>query len=176
MAAKYEDGEVKVRRSTRDDMKAVAEMIQELADLEEMSDGPKLSVQDLQRDGFDLQPPAFLCLVAEVNKDGAPLVAGYALYFPVYSTWNGQAMMLEDLYVRASERRRGLGHRLFNAVAREAHLMGSSRLDFHVLEWNKNARDFYDLKGAINITQTEKWCFYRLSGDALKKVALAAKS
>lgn len=69
MAAKYEDGEVKVRRSTRDDMKAVAEMIQvrsvmvlvihvwvkdaiffyehsqELADLEEMSDGPKLSVQ-----------------------------------------------------------------------------------------------------------------------------------
>ena len=27
-------------------------------------------------------------------------------------------MMLEDLYVRPSERKRGVGHRLFNAVAK----------------------------------------------------------
>lgn len=70
---------------------------------------------DLSRDCFDRQPPAFLCKVAEL---AGGRLAGYAIYFPTYSTWEGPALMLEDLCVRLPERRRGAGERLFNAVAK----------------------------------------------------------
>ncbi|XP_050355691.1 thialysine N-epsilon-acetyltransferase [Nymphalis io] len=166
MSTKYAQTELKIRRAEKDDMIAVAEMIQELADFEKMSDGPKICVKDLQRDGFESQPPAFRCLVAELSKGESVVIVGYALYFPTYSTWEGRSMMLEDLYVRTSERRRGIGHKLFNAVAKEAIASGSSRLDFHVLEWN-DARTFYEGKGAVNLTNSEKWCYYRLTGEQL---------
>ncbi|XP_045453551.1 thialysine N-epsilon-acetyltransferase-like [Melitaea cinxia] len=174
MSTKYSDGELNIRRAKKDDMTAVAEMIQELADFEKMPNGPKLSVTDLKRDGFESQPPAFQCLVAEVSGRDSNVIVGYALYFPTYSTWEGKSMMLEDLYVRTSERRRGVGDKLFNAVANEAKASGSSRLDFHVLEWN-DARSFYEGKGAVNLTKTEQWCYYRLTGESLQRAALQGK-
>lgn len=120
--------------------------LQELADFEKMSEGPKLSIEgsfyyfytaevsddwltlitddsrdhffpDLQRDGFEASPPAFRCMVADVKKAEGTVTAGYALYFPIYSTWEGRSMLLEDLYVRKSERRHGVGTMLFDAVA-----------------------------------------------------------
>ncbi|CAD0252087.1 unnamed protein product [Spodoptera exigua] len=168
MAEKYRDDELKIRAAKREDMSAVAEMIQELADFEKMPEGPKMSVADLERDGFERQPPAFHCKIAEVQRPGSEMVAGYALYFPTYSTWEGRSMMLEDLYVRSSQRRLGVGQKLFEAVAKEASSTGCCRLDFHVLEWNP-ARSFYEHKGAVNLTNSEQWCYYRLTGEALKK-------
>ncbi|XP_026761131.1 thialysine N-epsilon-acetyltransferase-like isoform X2 [Galleria mellonella] len=145
----------------------------ELADFENMPNGPRLTVKELEYDGFEKQPPAFRCKVAEEQADSVYLLVGYALYFPTYSTWEGVSMMLEDLYVRPEKRRRGVGRRLFDAVAKEAVTSGSSRLDFHVLEWNP-ARIFYDGKGAENLTKSEQWCYYRLSGQALRNAAQSA--
>ncbi|XP_028038490.1 diamine acetyltransferase 2-like [Bombyx mandarina] len=167
MSNKYKSGEVIVRAATKHDMSAVAEMIQELADYEKMSDGPKLSIKDLVHDGFEKQPPVFFCKVAEKHNEN---ILGYAIYFPVYSTWEGRALMLEDLYVRMNERRRGVGRLLFDAVAKEASATGCCRLDFHVLEWNP-ACSFYESKGAVNLTNKEQWCYYRLTGDALRDFA-----
>ncbi|XP_059055936.1 thialysine N-epsilon-acetyltransferase-like [Achroia grisella] len=170
MSQKY-GKDLVIRDAKKEDMKAVAQMIQELADFEKMPNGPKLSVKELEHDGFERQPPAFRCKVAEVQS--ARSLVGYALYFPTYSTWEGVSMMLEDLYVRPEERRRGVGRRLFDAIAKEAVASGSSRLDFHVLEWNP-ARTFYNAKGAENLTKSEQWCYYRLSGQALKDSALSS--
>ncbi|KAJ0181508.1 hypothetical protein K1T71_003593 [Dendrolimus kikuchii] len=172
MAEKYANSELVVRQATKEDMSAVADMIQELADSEKMPGGPKMSVQGLQHDGFERQPPAFFCKVAEVQTPDR-LIVGYALYFPTYSTWEGRAMMLEDLYVRQQVRRKGVGQKLFDAVAKEAFESGCSRLDFHVLDWNP-AKGFYEAKGAVNLTQLEEWCYYRLAGDALANVANSA--
>ncbi|XP_026333231.1 diamine acetyltransferase 2 [Hyposmocoma kahamanoa] len=167
---KYNDDEINIRPARKEDMATVAKMIQELADFEKMPEGPKMSVEELERDGFESSPPAFRCSVAELAA--APALLGYALFFPTYSTWQGRAMMLEDLYVRPAERRRGVGQRLFRHVAEEAAASGCSRLDFHVLEWNE-ARRFYESKGAVNLTAAERWCYYRLSGAALRALAPA---
>ncbi|CAH2069184.1 unnamed protein product, partial [Iphiclides podalirius] len=172
MVDKFKDDEIIIRKGTTNDMVALADMIQELADFEKMPKGPKLSVKDLQRDGFETQPPAFLCKVAELKPSGP--VVGYALYFPTYSTWEGKALMLEDLYVREKYRRRGIGQRLFYSVASEAAELGCSRLDFHVLAWNE-ARTFYEEIGARNLTESEQWCYYRLSGDALASNSIIQK-
>ncbi|XP_063372760.1 thialysine N-epsilon-acetyltransferase-like [Cydia amplana] len=160
--------DVLIRPARKDDMMAVASLIQELADFQNMSDGPKMNATDLQRDGFETTPPAFQLLVAENKKNNA--VIGYALYFTTYSTWEGPAMMLEDLYVKPALRKQGIGRKLFNAVTKQASLARCSRLDFHVLEWNK-AKSFYESIGAVNLTKTEQWCLYRLSGDAFQKTA-----
>ncbi|KPI99153.1 Diamine acetyltransferase 2 [Papilio xuthus] len=164
MGEKFKDGELIIRDATVHDMHAVIGMIQELADFEKMPDGPKLTVEDLQRDGFELEPPAFKCKVAEIPFPSE--VIGYALYFPTYSTWEGKAIMLEDLYVCQKYRRRGVGNALFTATVLQAVKMGCNRVDFHVLAWNQ-ARKFYEAIGAKNLTESEQWCYYRLSGDAL---------
>lgn len=52
----------------------------------------------------------------------------------------------------------------------EACDSGCNRLDFHVLKWNE-ARAFYEKKGALNLTDLEDWCYYRLTGDALLQTA-----
>ncbi|XP_068628301.1 thialysine N-epsilon-acetyltransferase-like [Battus philenor] len=158
------DEELNIRDATANDMVTVADMIQELADYEHMVEGPQLTVEDLQRDGFERQPPAFKCKVAELSPSGT--IVGYAIYFPTYSTWKGRALMLEDVYVRENFRRRGYGKKLFYSIAAEAVRMGCCRLDFHVLAWNE-ARSFYGALGAENLTEREQWCYYRLSGDAL---------
>ncbi|XP_061708206.1 thialysine N-epsilon-acetyltransferase-like [Cydia pomonella] len=164
----FHDVDVLIRPARKDDMAAVASLIQELADFQNMSDGPKINASDLQRDGFETTPPAFLLLVAE-NK-GNNAIVGYALYFRTYSTWEGPAMMLEDLYVKPALRRQGIGRRLFKAVTEQAALARCSRLDFHVLEWNR-AKSFYESIGAVNLTKSEQWCLYRLSGEAFEKAA-----
>ncbi|XP_013195778.1 thialysine N-epsilon-acetyltransferase [Amyelois transitella] len=163
----YED--LTIRDAAKEDMSAVADMIQELADFEKMPEGPKLSVKELETHGFESNPPAFRCKVAETTS-GQKSIIGYALYFPTYSTWEGRSMMLEDLYVRPTARKKGVGKKLFNSVAKEAIKTGSSRLDFHVLEWNP-ARSFYDGRGAVDLTSSEHWCYYRLSGAELRAAA-----
>lgn len=72
----------------------------------------------MQRDGFDSQFPAFGCFVAELQDTDQSRLIGYAVYCPIYSTWQGKSMMLQELYVKTAERLRGVGHRLFNAVAK----------------------------------------------------------
>ncbi|CAG4976799.1 unnamed protein product [Parnassius apollo] len=168
MSKKFKDGELIIRDATINDMKAVADMIQELANFEQMPHGPKLTVKDLQRDGFEIQPPAFRCKVAELKAEGT--IVGFALYFNTYSTWEGKSLMLEDLYVRENFRRRGVGQMLFLNVASEAAATGCTRLDFHVLAWNE-ARSFYEAMGAENLTASQEWCYYRLWGDALTSVS-----
>ncbi|CAB3220038.1 unnamed protein product [Arctia plantaginis] len=163
------ESKIQIRQAKKEDMSAVAEMIQELADFEKMPTGPKMSVKDLEHDGFVRDPPAFHCKIAvDDSIVGTNPVVGYALYFPTYSTWEGRSMMLEDLYVRTNQRSKGIGKKLFKSVAKEAKKTGCSRLDFHVLEWNP-ARSFYENEGAVNMTKSEQWCYYRLTGDALQK-------
>lgn len=59
---------------------------------------------------------------------------------------------------------------LHQPFLQEAATTGCSRLDFHVVEWNK-ATAFYEKKGAVNLTKKEQWCYFRLSGEALKRFA-----
>src|ERR1022692_601017 len=56
--------------------------------------------------------------VRTTESEGEP--AGFALFFPYYSTWRGAGLYLEDLYVRPAFRGRGIGTQLLARVARIA--------------------------------------------------------
>lgn len=86
---------------------------------------------------------------------------GYAMCFNSYSTWQGKALHMKDIYVRAAHRRRGVGRSLFKAVAKYAQTNSYKRLDYHVLSWNTVGCDFYKSIGAVDMTEAEDWALYR---------------
>ena len=79
-------------------------LIQELADYEKMPDGPQISAEVLEQDGFG-DTRFFRCNVAQVGSE----LVGFTLYYYTYSTWEGKQVYMEDLYVQPSFRSQGIG-------------------------------------------------------------------
>jgi ribosomal protein S18 acetylase RimI-like enzyme len=159
---------VTIRRAGAEDVDSILGLIQELAEFEREPEAVKASREDLLRDGFGERPLFTVDLACE-GESGE--VLGMALYFPNYSTWEGKrGIYLEELYVRPSARRRGIGRTLILHLARELQRVGGARLDLSVLDWNQPARDFY---AALGFDDQATWRPYRLTGEALARAAEA---
>ena len=92
-----------------------------------------------------------------------------ALWFVNFSTWDGVAgIHLEDLFVRARFRRRGVARALLAALAGECLDNGYTRLSWAVLNWNSDAIALYD---GIGAQPQREWTTYRLSGLPLAELA-----
>jgi GNAT superfamily N-acetyltransferase len=137
------DMSVVIRKATKGDLPEVLKMIRELAAYEKAPDGVTISLEELRRDGFGLNP-IFEVLLAESDKQ----VTGMAFYFLSYSTWRGLCLYLEDIIVKQEFKRHGIGTKLFDAVIHKAHELKARRLMWQVLDWNKPALDFYKQYGA----------------------------
>lgn len=157
-----------IREASSADCEEIIKLIQELADYENMPNGPRIKAETLRKDGFG-EERLFRCLVAE---DAGVLVA-HALYFFNYSAWEGANVFLDDLYVTPSHRQRGIGTKLWREVAKVAVQKGCNRLDWVCLGWNTQAIEFYKSKGSRNLTAEQDWNLFRLTGDQLKSFANA---
>ena len=156
-----------IREATPADVPEVLALIRDLAIYERQPDAVVATEADLLRDGFGPRP-VFECLIAE--WEGKP--AGFALYIPFYSTWRGNAgTHLEDLFVRPEFRRRGIAKALFARLA-QITLQRGDRFQWHVLDWNQPAIDFYEQMGAHML---HEWRIMRLDGEALKAIAASAQ-
>jgi GNAT superfamily N-acetyltransferase len=95
--------------------------------------------------------------------------AGFALFFGTFSTWLCRpGLWLEDLYVPAADRRRGVARALLVHVARVAVSRRCARVEWAALHWNTPALSFYESLGAHRL---EQWQTLRLEGQALERVA-----
>ena len=158
---------ISVRSATPADVEAILGWIKELAAFEGQPGAIKATPDDLLRDGFG-DHPKFEVLIAEL--DGKP--AGFALFFPTYSTWEGRpGIHLEDLFVAEWARGQGLGRKLVAALAAIAVARGCPRLELWVLHWNP-AREFYHHLGMKHM---DEWLPYRLTGEALQALATEAE-
>lgn len=124
-------------------MGEVLKLINELAIFEREPEAVIIDENDLVRDGFG-ENPAFHCFVAEA--DGR--IEGMALVYFRYSTWKGKTVHLEDLIVREEFRGKGLGSALYTRVIQFAVEENVKRTEWVVLNWNKDAADFYRRSGA----------------------------
>jgi GNAT superfamily N-acetyltransferase len=129
----------------------------------------RVSEAELLRDGFAAVESErhFACVIAEEEGEAA----GFALFYPIYSTWKGRAMHLEDLFVRPRFRGRGIGKALLAKVAAMAVERGCTRFFWHVLDWNEAAIDFY---GSLGATAMNEWTRMEIADEPLR--ALAAMS
>tara|TARA_R110002072_G_scaffold1109_6_gene9260 strand:+ start:753 stop:1244 length:492 start_codon:yes stop_codon:yes gene_type:complete len=158
---------VTIRRAGPEDVDTILALIHELAEFEREPEAVLASREDLLRDGFGERPLFTVDLACEAQAPER--VLGMALYFPNYSTWEGKrGIYLEELYVRPSARRRGIGRTLILHLARELKRTGGARLDLSVLDWNQPARDFY---AALGFDDQATWRPYRLTGEALTRAA-----
>lgn len=132
-----------IRKGKPEDMQSVLGLIQELAHFEKEPNAVLVTVDDLIRDGFG-QNPLFHVFVAEVENE----VVGIALYYYRYSTWKGKIIHLEDLVVKDKMRGTGLGYALYSEIIKQGKLDNVRRIDWHVLDWNTPAIDFYEKSGA----------------------------
>lgn len=134
---------INVRESQPEDMPQVLELIKELAHFEEEPNAVIIDAEQLQKDGFGKQP-LFKCFVAEVDDK----IQGMALIYFRYSTWKGKTVHLEDLMVRDRFRGKGLGIALYKKVMTYALEQNVKRVEWVVIDWNKNAIEFYKNTGA----------------------------
>ena len=141
-----------IRKGNPEDMKAVLELIQELADFEKEPDAVVVTVEDLIRDGFG-PTPLFHVFVAEVESyllDGeqGKQILGIALYYYRYSTWKGKTIHLEDLVVKDKMRGIGVGYALYSEIIKQGQKDKVRRIEWNVLDWNTPAKAFYEKSGA----------------------------
>ncbi|CAD7928292.1 unnamed protein product [Amoebophrya sp. A120] len=161
-----------LRNAVVPDLEEVHKMIYELAVYEKEEDQMKLPLEQFIRDSglpgsgnVDREdgsgPQRYQCLVlsaqqADVEPSSRAInteqqseavtkekIVGYALYFFTYSTWEGRAFYLEDLYVRPEVRKGGLGTKMVYCLAKIAAVENCCRLQWQCIDWNTSSLEFY---------------------------------
>jgi len=153
-----------IRQATPDDTALILHFIKELAVYEKLAHEVETNEAMINETLFGTDPKSF-CLICEVDGEAV----GFAIYFYNYSTWLGKyGIYLEDLYVSPEHRGKGAGKALLAHIAGIAVAENCGRFEWSVLDWNTPSIDFYKSLGAVEMSE---WRIYRVTGEALKKLA-----
>ena len=149
-----------IRAAEPADVPVIAHLIRELARFEKLENEVVLT-EELLRAGLFGPRPYAEAVIAE--EESQPI--GFALFFHTFSTFLARpGLYLEDLFVLADHRGRGVGRALLAHLAHLAVERGCGRLEWAVLSWNQEAIRFYERLGA---KANSEWTVYRLAGEAL---------
>src|SRR5437870_11034733 len=130
---------VVVRPATPADSEVIIQLIVALAEFERLPPPDEAAQGRLLADAFGAHR-RFEVFLAELDDQ----VVGYAFVFETYSTFLAlPTLYLEDLFVLPQFRSRRVGYALMLYCAQQAWKRGCGRLDWVVLDWNKQAIDFY---------------------------------
>jgi GNAT superfamily N-acetyltransferase len=149
-----------IRRAVVADFPAVYALFREFAVFQKTPEKLHITLDQLIADEAHFQ-----CFVAEVDhgagadgeSGGGREIVGFASFFMAYYSWTGKAIYLDDLYVRESSRKYGIGKKLLFAVINFSKENGCKTVRWLVSRWNGNAMAFYKSIGA-EIHETEMVC------------------
>jgi GNAT superfamily N-acetyltransferase len=154
-------GDFTIRPAVAADAPAILACVRGIAEYEKLSHQVAATEESIRESLFGAQPAAET-LIAHAGDH----VAGFAVFFPTYSTFLARrGLWLEDIFVFPRWRGRGLGRRLFQAVARLAAERGCGRFEWAVLDWNEPAIRFYERAGA---RRHQGWTIYRMTAEDLR--------
>ena len=150
---------IRIIPATERDTSVILDMIQALADYEKLAHQVIATEERLRETLFGPKPAAEVVLAFEESE-----CAGFAVFFPSYSTFLAQpGIYLEDLYVKPHQRGKGIGFALLQHLAKLAMERGYGRVEWGVLDWNHPSIEFYKKLGAVPL---DDWTKYRLTGEA----------
>lgn len=151
------------RDATPEDAGLILFFIKALADYEKMNSDVQATEELLREWIFDKRKAEVFFALADGKE------VGFALFFHNFSTFLGRAgIYLEDLYVLPEYRGKGIGKAILRRLAQLTRERGCGRLEWACLNWNQPSIDFYLSLGAQPMSD---WTVYRLSGDAMEKLA-----
>jgi GNAT superfamily N-acetyltransferase len=154
-----------IRAARIEDTDEILALIHELAVYEKAPDEAEATAAHIKESFFSDDPKVF-CEIVEHEEE----IAGFAIWFLNYSTWQGlHGIYLEDLFIRPQYRKLGYGKDLLKHLAQICKERGYGRFQWWVLDWNAPAIDFYTSLGAKAM---DEWTVYRISGDELSELAL----
>lgn len=144
------------REGSEKDIKAVFELIKELANYEKAELKLTNDLDQMICDGFR-EDPIYKILIAEKNNN----VIGTIIYYFRYSTWKGKIFYVEDFIVKKGYRRKGIGQNLLNYARKIAYKNKCKGISLQVLNWNTNAKDFYEKN---SFTFDDEWinCYLKI--------------
>jgi GNAT superfamily N-acetyltransferase len=155
---------INIRFAERPDVPLILRLIKALSVYEKLEDKVVATEEKVDHALFGPRPYAET-LIAE--EEGRPV--GFALFFHNFSTFLAQpGIYLEDLFVEPDHRGKGIGRALLARLAQVAVERDCGRLEWAVLDWNKDAIAFYERLGA---TPNDDWTVYRLAGESLRALA-----
>ena len=150
-----------IRTAEAADVPLIAELIRGLARYEKL-EGDVTLTEDLL--GKNLFGPTRYAETLIAEEDGTPVA--FAHFFHNFSTFLARpGIYLEDLFVLPEHRGRGIGRALLEELAKIAVARECGRLEWAVLDWNRDAIGFYERLGA---RPNSEWTVYRLTGEALR--------
>jgi len=152
----------KIRKGLKKDLPSVLKLIRELANYENALEEVKITLNDLERDGFGIRPWYWFLVVEHKNK-----IIGLSFYWIRYSTWKGKFLFLEDFIIKEEYRRSGIGAELFEATIKISKQLNLNGMTWQVLDWNTPAINFYKKYNA-NISST--WLNGKLTKNQIDKI------
>lgn len=156
-----------VRLATAADLPALVALFHEM---EVQYEGAAAMSEAAVQSALERRVFAEACASALIAEEARRLL-GYAFVCPLFPAQAGApALFIMDIFVSASERSRGVGRALMQAIARRAAAGGYIRVSWAVRRNNARALAFYASLGA---SQREELVLMRLDGDALAQLAAA---
>jgi GNAT superfamily N-acetyltransferase len=144
-----------IRRIRKGDEKTFLALVNALADYEKLKRPNASASKRLIKDGFGKRK-RYKGFLAFINERAV----GYAIIFETYSSFLAlPTLYLEDIFILPQFRSKGIGMQLFKRCLLEAAKRGCGRMEWVVLDWNKNAIRFYEKLGACRL---KEWLTYRI--------------
>ena len=149
-----------IKQAIIDDVPLILSFIKELADYEKLLH-EVVATESILRDSLFGKKSNAEVIIGYLNE--TPV--SFALYFYNFSTFLGRpGIYLEDLFVKPEARSNGIGKQMLRYLAELAKKQQCGRLEWWVLDWNKDAINFYEKIGAKAMNE---WTVYRLTGESL---------
>ena len=153
-----------IRPARESDLPDILAMIRELAAFENLEEQLEVTAASLRESLFGSSPAAMALMAV---ADGRPV--GYAIYYFTFSSFTGRpGVFLDDVFVRPSWRKHGIGRALMERVAQIGAERHCKRFEWIALRWNENALNFYNGLGAQPL---DDWVMLRMKSNAIKDLA-----
>lgn len=151
-----------VRSATAADAPLIYELVKAMAAYEKRPEDVTGTQEALRQGLFDEKIAQVL--LAEYAGE----VAGYALFYPVFSSFAAAGgLYLEDIFIHSHLRGKGLGKALMRSFARVAAARGYTSIQWSCLDWNEPSIRFYHHLGAKQKTGN---IGFSLGGEAFARL------
>ena len=151
---------LRIESASEADIPLLLTFIRDLASYEELLDYVSVTEERLRLALFGNNSRAHAVIA---YFDDLPVA--FAIYFFTLSTFEGRpGLYIEDIFVRPTFRRFGIGRKLFGFLSQKAREEGCCRIELSVLNWNEQAIQFYKILGGEPVNG---WTVFRFSEKAI---------
>jgi len=144
----------RLQLATIEDVPAVYKLLTGFAKNREVEDSFKLTEERLTHLVSDHGLNALL--IYHNDK-----IVGTITFYETISTFAGETgLHVEDMYIRNTYQRKGIGKRLLDGMIEETKRRGYAKLEWHCAKDNYGAMKFYTKMGAIKDEEWKTFAYY----------------